>query len=262
MQGREMEISRRRKERRILLFKFLQDISNRQKLIIKRRKLFNQVLLKKKMELERLIKLHQLQQINLLKKLNDPTILYESLFRVLSPKRLWMKVRTTTFWPAAVQNFTHTEWLEHFRISKSTFLKLCTLLNEQLKPKETILMPRTPISVEKQVAISLYTLGRFINFSQVGILFGVHKVTVRKCLHKFIHAVNQYMCSYIQMPTEDEIPDITKAFEATTNLPGILGCCDITHIPLKPQSRSKHNYQNSKGWHSIILQAVVDNQGR
>ena len=58
------------------------------------------------------------------------------------------------------------EWKENFRMSKENFVRLC----EQIRPfieKESTHM-REPISVEKQIAVTLYYLmdeGRYLKVS-------------------------------------------------------------------------------------------------
>ena len=46
------------------------------------------------------------------------------------------------------------EWKENFRMSKSTFLKLCDAVRPFLVKQCTNM--RMPVSVEKQVAVTLY----------------------------------------------------------------------------------------------------------
>lgn len=248
----------------LMLFKCLQDMDNRNRMILKRRQLVNKILIKRKLELDLMIKLHQHALENLLTIYTNPVILFESMLNAIPPKTIWMKNRSSQFWPKTVMEFfSDADWIENFRMSKSTFLTLCTVLTEVLEPKPTILMPREPVSVQKQVAVGLYTLARSIKYREVGNLFAIEKGTVRKCVQKLVRAINTVMMpTYIKMPNEQEMPEIANYFEATSGIPGILGCCDIIHIPILAPFAIKHEYENTAGWTSLNFQAVVDNQSR
>ena len=56
-----------------------------------------------------------------------------------------------------LETFTSQEWLENFRLSKSTFDYLCTQLTLYLQYQDTHL--RKAISVKKRVAITIWTCG-------------------------------------------------------------------------------------------------------
>jgi DDE superfamily endonuclease len=47
--------------------------------------------------------------------------------------------------------------------------------------------------------------------------------------------------------------------QTTTGLPNVLGCIDGTHIAIKSPSQNEDAYVNRKGFHSINVQAVCDN---
>lgn len=74
-------------------------------------------------------------------------------------RSIWMKERSADWWERIVQiHFTDYDWLEAFRMTKPTFLLLCDELRKHLNPQENQLGTRQPISVEKQIAITLYYL--------------------------------------------------------------------------------------------------------
>ena len=68
------------------------------------------------------------------------------------------------------------EWRENFRMTRNTFMKLTEKLIPFLEKTTTVM--REPISVETQLAITLYYLAGEGRFRKVANAFGVGKSTV------------------------------------------------------------------------------------
>lgn len=180
------------------------------------------------------------------------------------PREIWMKERSFDWWYRIVNDhFTDEDWIETFRMTKATFFWFCDQLREKLAPNTNQLGTREPVSVEKQVAVCLYFLSSCCEYRIVGNNFGIHKATVWKCIHKVIDAINEeLMSSWLTMPDDNECYEIAAAFEKKTHIPQLIGTIDGTHIPILPPSDGYRDYINRKGWSSMILQAVVDNNYR
>ncbi|XP_074853818.1 uncharacterized protein LOC142014711 [Carettochelys insculpta] len=56
-------------------------------------------------------------------------------------------------------------------------------------------------------------------------------------------------------------PDATIAAFATLGFPNCFGALDGTHIPICAPHHSGGRYMNRKGYHSVVLQALVDSRG-
>jgi hypothetical protein len=71
---------------------------------------------------------------------------------------MWIRPgRTSIWWDNLIDNvMIDEEWRENFRLSKVNFFKLCNELEPYLHKKSTNM--RKTISVEKQVAVTLYYL--------------------------------------------------------------------------------------------------------
>ncbi|XP_031327606.1 protein ALP1-like [Photinus pyralis] len=148
-------------------------------------------------------------------------------------------------------------------MSKSSFLWLCDQLRNRLLPCENYVKTREPVSVEKQVAITLYFLGSCAEYRVVANAFGVHKSTVWKCVHRVVNTINSVlMDSCVNMPNSVECDDISFQYEKTTHIPNLIGAIDGTHIPILPPADGYRDFVNRKGWPSMILQAVVDHSYR
>ncbi|XP_033727611.1 putative nuclease HARBI1 [Pecten maximus] len=64
--------------------------------------------------------------------------------------------------------------------------------------------------------------------------------------------------NYIAWPTYERQRDISQSFEDKYNFPGIVGALDGTHIPIVNCPGGQNDYINRKGFASIQLQLVVD----
>ncbi|XP_026830950.1 protein ALP1-like [Ooceraea biroi] len=143
---------------------------------------------------------------------------------------------------------------------KCTFTWLCDQLKNELPPSINQLGVREPISVQKQVAVCVYFLSSCCEYRVVGNVFGIHKSTVWKCIHKVVDVINtKLLHQWIFMPKNDECQTIAALFERRTNIPQLIGAIDGSHIPILPPSDGYRDYINRKGWPSMVLQAVVNN---
>ncbi|XP_053670264.1 uncharacterized protein LOC128720610 [Anopheles nili] len=150
------------------------------------------------------------------------------------------------------------ELLEHFRMDREMYEALVDTLKQDLAPHP--LLAAQSCSTEKKVGIGLYKLTTGADYTTIGNQFGVHKATVKNCVHQFCKSmVKYYMDSEIFLPDQEEILELNKAFEEKSDIPMIMGAMGRAHIPITPSLADSKNYINSKKWPSLILQAVVDN---
>ncbi|XP_066600585.1 putative nuclease HARBI1 [Prorops nasuta] len=61
-----------------------------------------------------------------------------------------------------------------------------------------------------------------------------------------------------QEPSQHKITESQQNFAAIANFPGIIGVIDGCHISISAPTEYPNNYINRKGFHSIILQAICD----
>lgn len=179
-------------------------------------------------------------------------------------RRIWKLERSSDFWNRIVNiHYTPKEWIETFRMSKTTFLQLCNLLRDELEPLPQYLQPREPISVEKQVAVALYKLASTCEYRVVGNVMGIHKSSVKKCLYRVVKAINKVMLrKFIRMPDEIEARFIADKFEEKCFIPQIIGSIDGTHIQIIPPKEGYRDFVNRKGWPSYNVLVIVDHNGR
>ncbi len=71
----------------------------------------------------------------------------------------------------------------------------------------------------------------------------------------------------VPLPVHITIPDATKLIEMATffinrwRVLQYVGAIDGSHIPIIALEEYPRYYYNRKGWHSVVLQAVVDGKG-
>ncbi|XP_039953242.1 protein ALP1-like [Bactrocera tryoni] len=63
----------------------------------------------------------------------------------------------------------------------------------------------------------------------------------------------------IKFPKLEEALIIANEFEKKSCIPNIIGAIDGTHVPVLPPSDGFLDFINRKGWPSIVMQGVVDN---
>lgn len=97
----------------------------------------------------------------------------------------------------------------------------------------------------------------------VACLFGVSRATVCVCLQEFCREViKKLMPKFIRLPTASELEAHASYSEERWGLSQCVGAIDGSHIPIVRPKKYSRDYNNRKGWHSVVLQAVVDGKGQ
>lgn len=156
-----------------------------------------------------------------------------------------------------MHTFTAEEWVENFRVSKETFVHLCTRLKPVIARQDTRM--RRAVSVEHRLAITLWCLATCAEYRTIGHLFGVARSTVCVIVHTSCKAINEVFAKeYISFPTGSELNRVVDGFKDKWDIIQCAGSIDGSHIPVSPPACNHTDYYNRKGWYSVILQAVVD----
>ena len=174
----------------------------------------------------------------------------------------WSKQRSSTWWDKIVnETFEDKDWVENFRMRKETFNYLCHQLRPSIKRKTTIM--RSPIPVEKRVAITLWRLATNSGYRTIGHLFGVARNTVCNIVNEVCKSIVRNMHGKVlKWPTGEILLDNIEHFERRWGFPQTVGAVDGTHIPILRPSEYHTDYYNRKGYYSMIMQAVVDSYYR
>ena len=151
-----------------------------------------------------------------------------------------------------------SEWKENFRMSHPTFMELCEDLRPQLERKSTRM--RRPISVETQMAVTLYYLSDEGRYRKVANAFGISRSSVSIIVRRVCAAISEYLGpSYVRLPTsEREVQQLVSQFYVCHGFPQCMGAIDGTHIPIKEPIENASDYTNRKGYTSVNVQATCD----
>lgn len=166
--------------------------------------------------------------------------------------------RSLTWWNNIVlETFSERDWIENFRVSKNTFNFLCSKLRRHIERQNTHL--RRAICVEHRVAITLWCLATCAEYRTIGHLFGVARCTVCVIVHDTCKAIVKVLLStYIKFPKGEHLRKVVEGFKDKWGMIQCAGAIDGCHIPVLPPALNHTDFYNRKGWYSMVLQAVVD----
>lgn len=178
----------------------------------------------------------------------------------LQQRTVWVRPRSRSFWLEIAGSWSDTEWKRNFRVNRATFVFLCRELQPHLQRSNAV---RTPLSLEHRVAICLWRLGTNVEYRTISHLFGVGISTVCVAVHDVCNAIVENLAAeYIRIPTGQGLRRIVSGFLSKWNFPQCVGAIDGSHIPIIAPSENPLDYYNRKGYHSIVLQALVDHEYR
>ncbi|KAJ3580793.1 hypothetical protein NHX12_020960 [Muraenolepis orangiensis] len=171
----------------------------------------------------------------------------------------WAHPRSLYWWDSIVPDFSPHEFMQNFRVSRESFDYICNRLNDVIGRRNTNF--RLCVPLRKRVAIAIWKLATGSEYRTISHLFGVGWSTVYNCVREFCDAVIMVL-----LPVHITMPDAGKLEEMATfnnrwRAPPCVGAIDGSHIPVIAPEECAPEYYNRKGWHSIVLQVVVDGKG-
>lgn len=151
-------------------------------------------------------------------------------------------------------------WRENMRMTRDTFEIVCNELRPYLERQVTRF--RQPVSVEARVAITIWRLGTNIEYRTISALFGLGRSTVCEIVLETCEVIAHHlMPRYVRVPQNERLKEIIDGFEHCWGFPQTVGAIDGTHIPILRPQHSSSDYYNRKGYHSILMQALVEFRG-
>ena len=151
-------------------------------------------------------------------------------------------------------------WKNNLRMSRDTFYIICNELRPYIQKESTNM--RSPVTVEERVAVTVWKLATNIEYRSLASLFGLGRSTIGKIvLETSSIMTTKLLPRYVHFPEGTRLREVVDGFEACWGFPQVAGAIDGTHIPIISPQENPSDYYNRKGFHSIIMQAVVDFRG-
>ena len=120
---------------------------------------------------------------------------------------------------------------------------------------------REPVSTERRLAITLWKLATNIEYISISQLFGLGHSTVCSIVLETCKAITEILLpKYVRIPQGESCKEAINGFDHL-GFPQAVGAIDGTHISIIRPVENATDYFNRKGFHSIIMQGVVDYRG-
>lgn len=150
--------------------------------------------------------------------------------------------------------------MQNFHLSRDSFQYICSCVGHLMGRKNTNY--RLCVPVQKRVAVAIWKLATGSEYKTISHLFGVGLSTVFNCVQDFCNAVIKVLLPvHIACPEADKLVEMATFFHDCWRVPQCVGAIDGSHIPIIAPEDRPQDYVNGKGWHSVVLQAVVDGKG-
>ena len=132
-------------------------------------------------------------------------------------------------------------------MSEASFYMLCEELRPYLTKQTTKL--RKPVSVETQVAVTLYYLAGEGRMRKVSNSFGLGKATVSKVIRHVTSVISEkFVPKHIVLPKmKEEVEEHARNFYNRYGFPQCIGAVDGAHIKIKRPVKNPTHYVNRKG---------------
>ena len=194
----------------------------------------------------------------LLKKIHKLDVAYEEYNR--NPRRVGRK-RSTDWCDGDMLQMEDVEFIANFWLSRPSVGKLCNHLRPLIVKEETF--AKNTVSVERQVAMTLYFLGQGINYRTVANQFGAAVSTVCHIVHEITKAIVDILSAeYVKFPESDAEYFAAMATFRDKQIPNCVGAIDGSHIRILRPTECNTDFYNWKGYYSILLQGICDDSGK
>jgi hypothetical protein len=119
---------------------------------------------------------------------------------------------------------------------------------------------RKIISAEKAFLLCVWYLSNQESFRQVADRFDVTLSSAHRCVRRVLTFVLSMKKQVIKWPSGDEEAQVTEGFWRKKGINNMIGAIDGSHLEIPKPKTNQAAYINRKGYHSLLLQGVVDHR--
>ena len=144
------------------------------------------------------------------------------------------------------------------RVSPEMFHQLVVRLTPYLQKQDTNMRKALPVGL--RVAVTLRYLATGDSYKSLQYGFRVANNTICNFIPETCEAIiREFGDEFLKCPqTAAEWKKVAKGYQTRWNFPNTLGALDGKHIALRRPHHGGSVYYNYKGFHSIVLLALVD----
>lgn len=143
-----------------------------------------------------------------------------------------------------------------YRMKPSTFYSLLDYIKDFPEVLPACVGRRDPISIEKQLLITLWYVDGNDSITRIADRFGVSESTVVACRDKVMVLILKLRNRIIRWPYQKELQDEDREFARRNGFPGIVGAIGGTHIPIKAPKNKPLSCVKRKIFISLHLQCI------
>ncbi|KAK4322217.1 hypothetical protein Pmani_007015 [Petrolisthes manimaculis] len=169
-------------------------------------------------------------------------------------ERLQQPTRVEGYFDRTIPLYNLHEFKSHFRMERASFEQLVPLLGPHLTLRT--------VPVEKKLLATLWLLGNKKSFRSVADRFDLNKGYLHGIVLEVCAGLRAVRPQFLNWPDREEQSQIENSFLRKTGFPEVVGCIDGSHIPIPGPSDHRAAYINRKGFPSIQMQAVCDDNLR
>ncbi len=172
-------------------------------------------------------------------------------------------IRPKDWWNRVINEFTEEEFRENFRLQWDSFNKLAKFLSDCYE--STYCNNGRPIvPIKFSLAVLIWRLATQQSLREVAQQFNINRSLVHQCTIRVCNLIRTNLKHIISLPkNRHDWSRIQNEFEIKqrshkNEFPGVCGALDGTHIRIIAPNEYPEHYFNRKGYHSIVVSALVD----
>lgn len=108
--------------------------------------------------------------------------------------------------------------------------------------------------------MTVWYLANTESFRQISDRFNVTISTAHRVILSVVNYLVKVSPRYIKWPTLEEAAEDEKQFQKKKGLRHVIGAIDGSHLRILKPNSNEEDYVNRKGYHSILLQGIVNSK--